>query len=263
MQHTNLPAIELNDDELFLYSRQILLDDWDLEAQQKLKNSQVLIIGAGGLGCTSAEILARSGVGHMSIIDFDCIEISNLQRQIAFHHQHIGQSKALTLAKHLQEINPHIEVVGLNQRFDANIDLAWFSQFDVVLDGCDRFKTRYAVNTLCKQANIPLISASAIGLQGQLLMLEGQSACYQCLFPIINEDEEQGSCATSGVLASTPIVMASLQAHHTLLYLGLGQMPLREKILLWNGQTMTQKIVRFQHDENCEVCKTFGNLVKT
>lgn len=260
MQHTSTPTIELNDDELYLYSRQILLDDWDLEAQQRLKNSRVLIIGAGGLGCTSAEILARAGVGHISIIDFDTIEISNLQRQIAFYHQHIGQSKALTLANHLQLINPHIEVIGLNQRFDENIDVAWLAQFDIVLDGCDRFKTRYMVNALCKQVNIPLMSASAIGLQGQLLMVEGQSACYQCLFPIVNEDEEQGSCATSGVLASTPIVMASLQAHHTLLYLGLGQMPLREKILLWNGQTMTQKIVRFQHDDDCTICQKFGNL---
>lgn len=251
---------ELNHDELYLYSRQILLDEWDIDAQQRIKNSKVLIIGAGGLGCTSAEILARAGVGHISIMDFDTIEISNLQRQIAFHHGHIGQSKAQTLVNHLQNINPYIQVQAYHQKFDEHIDLAWLAQFDVVLDGSDRFKTRYLVNALCKQANVALISASAIGLQGQLLMVESDSACYQCLFSEIDDDEQQGLCASSGVLASTPIVMASLQAHHCLLYLGLQKMPLREKILLWNGQSMTQKILSFQQDENCKICQKNGKV---
>lgn len=246
---------ELSHDELYLYSRQILLDDWDIEAQQRLKNSKVLIIGAGGLGCTSAEILTRAGVGHISIMDFDTIEVSNLQRQIAFHYQHIGQSKAHTLVHHLQDINPYIQLHAYQQKFDEQIDITWLAQFDIVLDGSDRFKTRYLVNALCKQAHVTLMSASAIGMQGQLFMVEGDSACYHCLFPEIDVEEEQGTCATSGVLASTPIVMASLQAHYSLLYLGLNQMPLREKILLWNGQTMTQKILSFQRDETCKICQ--------
>lgn len=246
---------ELSESELYLYSRQILLDDWDLDAQQNLKKSRVLMIGAGGLGCACTEILARAGVGQLHIFDHDIIDGSNLQRQIAFLPHHVGQAKATVLAEHLKQINPHIEVVAYPQRFDETISLEFIQQFDVVLDGCDRFSTRYWVNEQCKRAGVPLISASAIGLQGQLFMVHGDSACYECLFPKIEQDEEQGSCATSGVLASTPIVMASLQAHHALLYLGLGRMPLRQKFLMWNGLNLSQRIIEFKQDINCPVCQ--------
>lgn len=246
---------DLSDDELYLYSRQILLDNWDEEAQLKLKNSRVLLIGAGGLGCTVGEILARAGVGHLSIYDHDTIEISNLQRQIAFQMQDVGQFKAEILAKKLRQTNPHIEVLAYPQKFNADILSDDVQSFDVVLDACDRFSTRYLVNRICKIAQTPLISASAIALQGQLFMVEGDSACYQCLFSEHDDNEEQGNCANSGVLASTPVVMASLQAHHALLYLGLGRIPLREKLLLWNGLTMQQKILSFKSDEHCTVCE--------
>lgn len=246
---------ELSEAELYLYSRQILLDEWDDDAQLKLKNSRVLLIGAGGLGCTSGEILARAGVGHLTIYDHDIIEISNLQRQIAFQPNHVGQYKANVLAEHLRQINPHIQVEAKVHHFDEKISIEELQSFDVVLDGCDRFSTRYLVNEQCKRAGVPLISASAIGLQGQLFMVEATSACYECLFPPTEQAEEQGSCASSGVLSSTPIVMASLQAHHTLLFLGLGKTPLREKLLLWNGITMQQKILSFKADVDCRVCQ--------
>ncbi|MDO4222831.1 MAG: HesA/MoeB/ThiF family protein [Acinetobacter sp.] len=254
---------ELSDDELYLYSRQILLDAWDLDAQQRLKNSHVLLIGAGGLGCLCAEILARAGVGHITILDYDRIEISNLQRQVAFSSQQVGRFKAECLAERLSQINPHIQVQAYNHAFDISQGLAsveaYVQQCDLVLDGSDRFKTRYAVNQACKFYGVPLLSASAIALQGQLLWVDSrdaQAACYACLFPADDDwsDEEQGRCATSGVLASTPNVMASLQAHHALLYLGLGEMPLKSKLLLWNGRDFTQRIVAFSQDEHCAVC---------
>lgn len=251
---------ELSNAEMQLYSRQILLDGWDLEAQQRLKLANVLIVGAGGIGCTSAELLARAGVGKITLIDADHIESSNLQRQIAFLPQDLGLYKAETLAKRLRQINPHILVDALNQRLDLhNVDALIAGQ-DLVLDGCDNFATRYLVNQRCYQLQVPLLSASAIGFQGQLFMVEGGSACYECLFPKGQHSDKQLRCADSGVLATTPVMMASLQAHHALLYLGLERMPLREKLLLWDGLSMKQRLLNFENDTKCPVCRAKSPL---
>lgn len=251
----DIDFVELSDEEMHLYSRQILLDGWDIEAQEKLKLANVLIVGAGGIGCSSAELLARAGVGKITLIDADTIEISNLQRQIAFGHEDIGRYKAEVLAKRLQKINPYICVEYYNERLDEhNIDRLVEHQ-DVVLDGCDNFTTRYLVNAACKKHQVSLISASAIGFQAQMFMVEGDSACYECLFPKEQHSNEGLRCAESGVLATTPVMIASLQAHHTLLYLGLNLTPLKQKLLLWDGLNMTQRIVNFDKDVNCPVCQ--------
>ena len=246
---------ELSNEEMHLYSRQILLDGWDIEAQEKLKLANVLIIGAGGIGCTSAELLARAGVGKITIVDADIIEISNLQRQIAFTANDLGRYKAEILAKHLQEINPHIQVSYQNIRFDETNADELVQHQDVVLDGCDNFTTRYLVNAVCKKHQVPLISASAIGFEGQMFMVESDSACYECLFPKEDHANEGLRCAESGVLATTPVMIASLQAHHTLLFLGLGLTPLKQKLLLWNGLNLSQRILKFEKDVNCPVCQ--------
>lgn len=254
MAHSIDLELELSDSEMQLYARQILLDGWDLEAQEKLKLSNILIVGCGGIGCTTAELLARAGVGKITLIDSDTVEISNLQRQIAFSTQDIGFYKAEVLAKRLKHINEHISVEHHVTTLNETNAEAMIAQQDLVLDGCDNFTTRYLVNQQCKLFNIPLLSASAIGLQGQLFMVDGQSACYECLFPKEQYADEGLRCADSGVLATTPNVMASLQAHHALLYLGLGKSPLLEKLLLWDGLSMKQKILAFDHDEDCSIC---------
>ncbi|CAM2926419.1 HesA/MoeB/ThiF family protein [Acinetobacter celticus] len=247
--------LELSESEMHLYSRQILLDGWDIEAQEKLKLSNVLIVGCGGIGCASAELLARAGVGKMTLIDADTIEISNLQRQMAFTEMDLGFYKAEILAKRLMSINPHIQVNSITAKLDASNAESLIASQDVVLDGCDNFTTRYSVNAVCKQFNVPLISASAIGFQGQLFMVEGDSACYECLFPKEQHMNESLRCADSGVLATTPNVMASLQAHHALLYLGLNLTPIKQKLLLWDGLSMKQRILGFNFDENCPICQ--------
>lgn len=247
--------LELNDDEMHLYSRQILLDGWDIEAQEKLKLANVLIVGCGGIGCTSAELLARAGVGKITLIDADTIEISNLQRQIAYVEENIGFYKSEILAKRLKQINPHIRIESYTSKLDENNAEQLISTQDLVLDGCDNFTTRYLVNQMCTQLNVALISASAIGFQGQLFMVEGDSACYECLFPKEEHANESLRCADSGVLATTPNVMASLQAHHALLYLGLAQTPLKQKLLLWDGLSMKQRLLAFEKDPDCSVCQ--------
>ncbi len=247
--------LELNDDEMHLYSRQILLDGWDIEAQEKLKLANVLIVGCGGIGCTSAELLARAGVGQITLIDADTIEMSNLQRQIAYVEENIGFYKAEILAKRLKQINPHIRIENYNSKLDESNAEQLISTQDLVLDGCDNFTTRYLVNQICTQLNVPLISASAIGFQGQLFMVEGDSACYECLFPKEEHANESLRCADSGVLATTPNVMASLQAHHALLYLGLAKTPLKQKLLLWDGLSMKQRLLAFEKDIDCSVCQ--------
>lgn len=247
--------LQLSDEEMHLYSRQILLDDWDVEAQEKLKLANILIVGCGGIGCTTAELLARAGVGKITLIDADTIEISNLQRQIAYVQDHIGFYKAEILAQRLEQINPYIEVESRTEKLDKTNAEQLISHQDLVLDGCDNFATRYLVNQVCKQLDIALISASAIGFQGQLFMVEGDSACYECLFPKQQHSNENLRCADSGVLATTPNVMASLQAHHALLYLGLAQTPLKQKLMLWDGLTMKQRLLAFEKDTECSVCQ--------
>ena len=247
--------LELNDDEMHLYSRQILLDGWDIEAQEKLKLANVLIVGCGGIGCTSAELLARAGVGQITLIDADIIEMSNLQRQIAYVEENIGFYKSEILAKRLKQINPHIRIESYTSKLDESNAEQLISTQDLVLDGCDNFTTRYLVNQMCTQLNVPLISASAIGFQGQLFMVEGDSACYECLFPKEEHANESLRCADSGVLATTPNVMASLQAHHALLYLGLAKTPLKQKLLLWDGLSMKQRLLAFEKDIDCSVCQ--------
>lgn len=248
--------LELSDEELHLYSRQILLDGWDMEAQEKLKLANVLIVGCGGIGCTTAELLARAGVGKITLIDADTIEISNLQRQIAYVAENIGFYKSEILAKRLKQINPHICVESKTVKLDESNAEQLISSQDLVLDGCDNFTTRYLVNQVCHSFHVPLISASAIGFQGQLFMVEGESACYECLFPKEQHANENLRCADSGVLATTPNVMASLQAHHALLYLGLGQTPLKQKLMLWDGLSMKQRLLGFEKDTDCCICQT-------
>ncbi len=257
-------SFELSDAEMHLYSRQILLEGWDLEAQEKLKLANILIVGAGGIGCSCAELLARAGVGKITLIDADRIEVSNLQRQIAYSSADLGMYKAEVLAKRLTQINPHIDVEAVVARLDQDNAAAYIAAQDLVLDGCDNFSTRYLVNQFCQQAEVPLISAAAIAFRGQLLMVEGESACYQCLFPKNSDSTAQQAdeglrCADSGVLATTPNVMAALQAHHALLYLGLGKTPLKQKLLLWDGLSMRQRLLQFEKDDQCPICSSRSN----
>ncbi len=248
---------DLSDKELLRYARQVLLDTWDIDAQLNLKNSRVLIIGMGGLGCPVAETLTRSGVGHIYIVDDDKIEESNLQRQSLFNPSHLGQSKAKTACNILQTINELITIDYSQQKFNqktAQTIAKNIGNFDLLIDCTDNFKTRYLINEISLRQKIPLLSASAIAMTGQLALFEPskKTGCYYCLFP--NLQDERQSCATSGVLASTTAVIGNLQAHLALQFLGLKQNPLLGKLLLWDGVRFKQTFINYHQNTSCKIC---------
>ncbi len=243
----------LTDDQLLRFSRQILLPDWDVDAQVKLANARVLMIGMGGLGCPAAMALARAGLGYLRIVDFDTVDASNLQRQTLFNAADVGLPKVNAAAHSLTQISPWLVVDAVNARVTSENLPILFDQIDLVLDGSDNFATRDAVNSACVAAKIPLLSAAAIGLEGQMTLILPEQACYRCLFQDA-PDEDTRRCADSGVLATTTAVMGAMQAHAALLYLGMGQSPLAERLLLWDGQSLSQRQIRYSRDPHCPVC---------
>jgi len=285
----------LTDDELMRYSRQVLLDGWDIDAQLRLKHSRIVMVGAGGLGCPAAETLARAGVGNIHLIDDDVIEISNLQRQTLFLPQDLGQPKAEVAATRLLEINELITVSYEVARVESanaaellklpvNVEtvtqtIAAAPQLiplpDLLLDCTDNFAIRELLNRISVVYGIPLLSASAIGMTGQLALYEPalSSGCYHCVFgesiasasnaaennssennAAENDTSAEQNCANSGVLASTTAIMGNLQANAALQYLGLQSNPLAQQLLLWDGQRMRQRNIGYRQDPACPIC---------
>jgi len=253
---------QLLDSELLRYARQILLDGWDIDAQLRLKSSRVVIIGAGGLGCPASETLVRAGLGQIHLIDDDVIEASNLQRQTLFLPEDIGKPKALTAATMLQRINPLITARGTVARLsedtaDELLDIAT-GKPDLLLDCTDNFATRDMINRISVRYQIPLLSTSAIAMQGQLALFEPHlnTGCYHCVFGsvVVDEASDDRNCANSGVLASTTAIMGNLQANAALQYLGLTKNPLTNKLLIWDGRQMQQRLMGYRQDPKCPVC---------
>lgn len=241
-----------SDAELLRYSRQILLPDWDMEAQLKLKSARVLMIGMGGLGCPAAQVLTRAGLGFLRMVDFDTVDESNLQRQLLFHADDIGQPKVFAAKNSLSKINQWIKIETIVERVNAQNLPELLQNIDLVLDGSDNFNTRDQINQVCINAKIPLLSAAAIGVEGQISLFQAATGCYRCVFPDAPEDARR--CADTGVLASTTATIGAMQAHAALLYLGLGQTPLAGKLLLWDGFSFSQRLIRYQPDIHCPIC---------
>ena len=244
----------LTDAELLRYNRQILLPQWDIAAQEKLRAGRVLIVGMGGLGCPSALYLAAAGVGELWLADFDTVELSNLQRQILYRDDDIGQPKAEAAARRLLDVNPHIRVRPITQMLDAHSLQPLVQGVDVVLDCTDNFLTRDAVNRACVMAGKPLVSAAAIGLSGQLSVFlgSGEIPCYRCLYP--DSDSATVTCSESGVLATTVGILGTLQAHEALKCLSGVGVPLYGKLMVWEGDSAQSRTLTFCRDSACPVC---------
>ncbi len=246
----------MTDEQLLRYSRHILLDEIGIEGQQRISASHALVIGAGGLGSPVALYLGTAGVGHITIVDIDTVDLTNLQRQIAHTLARIGQAKALSAQAAIASINPDVQVTPIIARADAALLDKLVAQADVVLDCCDNFATRQAINAACVQHRKPLVSGAAIRFDGQLCVYDTRDAdspCYACIFPPSAAFEET-RCATMGVFAPLVGIMGSMQAAEALKLLsGVGR-SLTGRLLMLDGRAMEFTEVRLARQSNCPVC---------
>lgn len=247
----------MNDDQLLRYSRHVLLPQVGIEGQERINGASVLVVGAGGLGCPAALYLAASGVGKVLIADGDRVDLTNLQRQIGHQTISIGRSKAESLSETAGAINPTVELVALPRRLEADDLNQAVAEVDVVVDCCDNFATRHAVNRACVAVGKPLVSGAAIGFSGQLAVFDSRdqaSPCYACLFPEHGVEEEL-RCADAGVFSPLVGIIGSLQALEALkLIAGVGQ-TMSGRFLLFDGRATTVREIRVPKDAACPVCK--------
>ena len=249
----------MRDDQLLRYSRHILLDEWGVEGQEKVSQSHALIIGAGGLGSPAALYLASAGVGHISLVDHDHVDVTNLQRQIAHAQNRVGQAKVASLQTAMLAINPEVRVSCHAQKADAALLAQCVPTADVVLDCTDNFETRQLINQACAQFAKPLVSGAALRLDGQVAVYDTRQAhspCYACVFPPTQSFEET-RCATMGVLAPLVGVIGSMQATEALKILsGMGS-SLQGKLMMFNAQHMEWQTMNTTRNLNCPVCRPY------
>ncbi len=246
----------MTDDQLLRYSRHILLDEIGIEGQTRIVDAHVLVIGAGGLGSPAALYLASAGVGHITLADGDSVDLTNLQRQILHTQERIGQMKALSGQVALAAINPHVVVEPLSERLVGEALAARVAAADVVLDCCDNFTTRYAVNRACVKQRTPLVSGAAIRFSGQLSVFDARqenAPCYHCLFPE-GEDVAETRCALLGVFAPLTGIIGSMQAAEALKLISSAGQPAIGRLLLLNALTMEWRSVGYSKDPHCAVC---------
>lgn len=244
----------MTDDELLRYSRQILLPEFDIDGQERLRQSHALIVGLGGLGSPVAMYLAAAGVGRLTLVDFDTVDLSNLQRQIIHHTADLGRLKVESARDTLRALNPLVEVMTIPKALD---EAEWREQVgraDVVVDACDNLPTRLSINAACVRAGTPLVTGAAIRLEGQVLVWRpgGEGACYRCLYrdTVMNPE----TCAQTGVLAPVVGIIGSLQATEAIKVLThLGE-PLDGRLLLLDAARMEWRTMKVGRWSGCPVC---------
>jgi len=246
----------MNDEQLLRYSRHILLDDIGIEGQQRLLDAHALIIGAGGLGSPVALYLGTAGVGRITIVDHDTVDLTNLQRQIAHDLSRVGLPKAESARTSIGRINPDVKVRALAQRADEALLDELVASASVVLDCTDNFKTRHAVNAACVRHRVPLVSGAAIGFDGQISVYDVRRAdapCYACLFPPEATFQEV-ACATMGVFAPLVGIVGTVQAAEALkLLAGIGE-PLVGRLLMLDARALRWDEVKLGRSPACLVC---------
>lgn len=246
----------MNDQQLLRYSRHILLEQIGIEGQQKLLSAHALVIGAGGLGSPAALYLASAGVGCISIVDDDEVDLTNLQRQILHTTERVGQDKVASAKIALQQINPEIEVRAIKQRLQGAALDALIATVDVVLDCSDNFKTRHAVNRACVAAKVPLVSGAAISFDGQISVFDPRvsgAPCYACLFAP-DQVFEEVQCSTMGVFAPLVGIIGTMQAAEALkLIMGVGA-SLSARLLLLDAMQMEWTSIAIAQNPTCPVC---------
>jgi adenylyltransferase/sulfurtransferase len=245
----------LTDEQLLRYSRQIMLPEVDIDGQEAWLGARVLIIGLGGLGSPVAMYLAAAGVGELVLVDDDEVDLSNLQRQIIHSTPRIGQPKVESARQTLTALNPDIRIQTLCERLSEERLDALVAGVDLVVDCCDNFGTRFAVNRACVAHRRPLVSGAAIRLEGQVAVFDARqpdSPCYQCLYR--DGEDENLTCSESGVLAPLVGIIGSVQAMEALKVLaGIGQ-PLVGRLQLLDARSMDWRTLKLKQDPSCPVC---------
>ena len=246
----------MDDAQLLRYSRHILLNELGIDGQEKLLASHALVIGAGGLGSPVCLYLGSAGVGHITVVDHDQVDATNLQRQIAHTLDRVGQDKAESVRTAIAQINPDARVTPITQRADAALLNTLVAQADVVIDCCDNFETRHAVNRACVQHGKPLVSGAAIRMDGQVSVFDSTQSdapCYACIFPPEQAPEET-RCATMGVFAPLVGIIGSVQAAEALKILsGMGS-HMAGRLLMLDGRDLSWTDIRMGRNEQCPVC---------
>ncbi len=241
--------MNLSEEELKRYTRQMMMSGWGEETQQKLKTSTVFVAGAGGLGSPVAIFLAVAGIGTIRICDFDSPDWSNLNRQILHDHTKFGLNKALSAKKSLATLNPDVEVAAFTQKIDQGSVDTLVGDADIIVDCMDNFQTRYILNECAMTKGIPLVYGSIWGMDGRLSFIHvPQTPCLRCMFP------EPPPSETFPVLGTTPGVIGSLQALETIKFLtGIGQ-NLKNKLLVWDGAGVEFRTFKTRKDPQCPTC---------
>ena len=244
----------MTDDELLRYSRQILLPEFDIDGQERLRRSRALIVGLGGLGSPVAMYLAAAGVGRLTLVDFDRVDLSNLQRQIVHRTADIGRLKVESARDTLLALNPSVAVMTLPQALDEAELREQVRQADVVVDACDNLPTRLAINAACVRAGVPLVSGAAIRLEGQVLVWRPgeEGACYRCLYR--DADAAPETCAQTGVLAPVVGIVGSIQALEAIKVLTDFGETLAGRLLLLDAKRMEWRTLKVRRDPACPVC---------
>ena len=246
--------ITLTPEQVKRYSRHIIMGDVGSKGQRTLMGSKALIIGAGGLGSPSAIYLALAGVGTVGIVDFDVVELSNLQRQVLHHTGDVGRPKVQSAIDNIKSYNPDVNVVVHETRLESDNAMEIIDQYDLVINGADNFATRYLVNDACYLLNKPLVDGSILIFDGQATVFLPGEGCYRCLFPSPPPPGMVPNCAEAGVLGALTGLVGSIQATEALKYfLGIGE-SLSSRLLLVDALSMTFREVRLKKNPNCPLC---------
>jgi molybdopterin/thiamine biosynthesis adenylyltransferase/rhodanese-related sulfurtransferase len=255
IEMTNTGVVELNREEFLRYGRHLIIPEVGLEGQRKLKSASVLIIGAGGLGSPLAFYLTAAGVGRIGIVDFDVVDLSNLQRQILHTTKDVGRSKLESAREKLESLNPNVKIETYEMRLTSENALDLIKEYDIVVDGTDNFPTRYLVNDACVFLKKPNVYGSIFRFEGQVsVFYADKGPCYRCLYKEPPPPGLVPSCAEGGVLGVLPGIIGTIQALETIkLILGIGE-PLIGKLLLFDALRMKFRELKLRKDPECPVC---------
>ncbi len=249
---------KFTEEQIKRYARHIILPEVGGKGQEKLLNSKVLVIGAGGLGSPAILYLAAAGVGTIGIVDFDVVDLSNLQRQVIHNTERVGTPKVESAKKTVEMLNPDVKVIAYNTRISKENIMDIIKDYDIVLDGTDNFPTRFLINDACYFAGKPLVSAAMLRFEGQVSVFDYRnkenSPCYRCLFPEPPPPGLVPTCQEAGILGSIGGIMGCIQATEAIkLILGIGE-PLVGKLLIMDALSMDFRKVKLRKDPNCPLC---------